>query len=173
MVIDCNDILCGMNTPTPTSTETPTPTNTVTPTETTQLYLNCYTVRQHLYGYTGSSNTALFILESDYPDVDTIPIGAIATINGTSVSVTNVVLESSGYFLGGTGYRVAFTPSAGTITSGTYVEFCWYSVNPPTPTPSVTTTNTVTPTPSAVVTNNILLENGEYLLQENNSKIIL
>jgi hypothetical protein len=45
--------------------------------------------------------------------------------------------------------------------------------NTPTPTPSVTTTSTPTPTPSAVVTNNILLENGEYLLQEDNNKIIL
>ena len=45
--------------------------------------------------------------------------------------------------------------------------------NTPTPTPSVTTTSTPTPTPSAVVTNDILMENGEYLLQENNSKIIL
>ena len=48
----------------------------------------------------------------------------------------------------------------------------------PTPTPtggtvSPTPTPTPTPTPSAVITNNILLENGEYLLQENNSKIIL
>lgn len=48
----------------------------------------------------------------------------------------------------------------------------------PTPTPtggtvSPTPTPTPTPTPSAVVTNDILLENGEYLLQENNSKIIL
>ena len=48
----------------------------------------------------------------------------------------------------------------------------------PTPTPtggtvSPTPTPTPTPTPSAVVTNDILLENGEYLLQENNDKIIL
>jgi hypothetical protein len=55
------------------------------------------------------------------------------------------------------------------------------SNNPPTPTPSNTQTNsptptpsvTPTPTPSAVVTNNVLLENGGYLLQEDNSKIIL
>jgi len=48
----------------------------------------------------------------------------------------------------------------------------------PTPTPtggtvSPTPTPTPTPTPSAVITNNILLENGEYLLQEDNTKIIL
>jgi hypothetical protein len=42
-----------------------------------------------------------------------------------------------------------------------------------TPTETPTETPTPTPTPSALVTNNILLENGEYLLQENNSKIIL
>jgi len=45
--------------------------------------------------------------------------------------------------------------------------------NTPTGTPTPTPTITNTPTPSAVVTNNILLENGEYLLQENNDKIIL
>jgi hypothetical protein len=49
------------------------------------------------------------------------------------------------------------TPTGGTVS--------------PTPTPSATPTPT--PTPSAVVTNDMLLENGEYLLQENNSKIIL
>jgi len=132
-------------TPTPTSTETPTP----TPTETPQLYLNCYTVRQHLYGYDGSAgNSSLYVLESDYPNVSTIPVGAIATINGTPVTVTSVFQYNSAYFQGGIGYIVGFEPDLGIINSGTYFEFCWYSVNPPTPTP----TNTVTPTNTETLT---------------------
>jgi hypothetical protein len=71
----------------------------------------------------------------------------------------------------------------------TYIKFINPPADTPTPTPSPTPTDTPTPTPvptdtptpsptptptpSAVITNNILLENGEYLLQENNSKIIL
>jgi hypothetical protein len=194
-------------TQTPTNTETPTPTPTVTPPS----YLNCYTVRQHLYGYDSGNggNGDLFVLESDYPNVSTIPVGSIATVNGTPVTVTGVFQYNSAYFQGGIGYIVAFEPDLGIINAGTYFEFCWYSVNPPTPTPTNTVTptntetptntptptntetptqtptptntetptqtptNTVTPTPSGIVTNNILIENGEYLLQENNSKIIL
>ena len=55
--------------------------------------------------------------------------------------------------------------------------------NQPTPTPSNTPSNTPnssptptptpTPTPSVVVTNNMLMEDGFNLLQENNNKIIL
>ena len=134
------------NTPTPTSTPTSTPTETSTPT----LYLNCYTVRQHLYGYDGSAgNSSLYVLESDYPNVSTIPVGAIATINGTPVTVTSVFQYNSAYFQGGIGYIVGFEPDLGIINSGTYFEFCWYSVNPPTPTPTPTLTSTPTPTPTA------------------------
>lgn len=47
-----------------------------------------------------------------------------------------------------------------------------------TPTPTITPTNTPTPTPTITPTptpifDSLLMENGEYLLQENNSKIIL
>jgi len=129
---------------------TPTPTNTPTPTSTPTLYLNCYTVRQHLYGYDGSAgNSSLYVLESDYPNVSTIPVGAIATINGTPVTVTSVFQYNSAYFQGGIGYIVGFEPDLGIINSGTYFEFCWYSVNPPTPTPTPTLTSTPTPTPTA------------------------
>jgi hypothetical protein len=43
----------------------------------------------------------------------------------------------------------------------------------PTSTPLPTNTPTPTPTSSEVVTNDILLEDGGYLLQENNSKITI
>ncbi len=46
----------------------------------------------------------------------------------------------------------------------------------PTITPTITPTNTPTPTPtitSTPISNSLLMENGEYLLQEDNSKILL
>lgn len=54
-------------------------------------------------------------------------------------------------------------------------------VNPtvtPTITPTNTSTLTSTPTPTPTITstsisNSLLMENGEYLLQEDNSKILL
>lgn len=43
-----------------------------------------------------------------------------------------------------------------------------------TPTPTITPTNTPTPTPTLTpLFDSLLMENGEYLLQENNSKITL
>ena len=122
-------------TPTPTATETPTPTPTATetPTPTPTLYLNCYTVRQYLYSYSGGGNSSLYILGSDYPYANTIPVGATGTINGNSVTVTSVTQQNSGYFQENSGYVINFTPNIGNISAGTYVEFCWYSVNPPTP----------------------------------------
>lgn len=142
------------STNTPTSTETPTvtPTNTPTPTSTSTptptLYLNCYTVRQYLYGYSGGGASTLYILGTDYPNVGNIPVGATATINGTSVTIThNVFDDTSAYFQGGSGYRINVTPNVGSITAGTYVEFCWYSANQPTSTPTVTSTPTATSTP--------------------------
>ena len=149
------------STPTPTETATPTatstPTVTPTPTSTPTLYLNCYTVRQHLYSYTtGGGNSALYVLASDYPSVNTIPAGATATINGTTVTLTSVVPNSGVYFNGNPGYIVNSTPNAGSISSGTYVEFCWYSSNQPTPTPTETPTATPTPT-STISTTGLVL----------------
>ena len=140
---------------TSTSTQTPTVTSTSsqTPTPTQTLYLNCYTVRQHLYSYSGSGgNSGLYVLASDYPNTNLIPSGATATINSTSVMVTSVMVDNSVYFNGNSGYKVNFTPSAGSITSGTYIQFCWYSSNPPTPTPSNTPTSTPTLTPTVTST---------------------
>ena len=138
-------------TPTPTPTDTPTPTPTPTPTETPTLYLNCYTVRQYLYGYSGGGASTLYILGTDYPNVGNIPVGATATINGTSVAIThNVFDNTAAYFQGGSGYRINVTPNVGNISAGTYVEFCWYSTTPPptaTPTPTPTPTPTATPIP--------------------------
>ena len=45
--------------------------------------------------------------------------------------------------------------------------------NTPNSSPTPTPTPTPTPSPSAVVTNNMLIEDGFNLLQEDNSKIIL
>lgn len=43
-----------------------------------------------------------------------------------------------------------------------------------TPTPTINPTNTPTPTPTPTpLFDSLLIENGEYLLQEDNSKIIL
>jgi hypothetical protein len=131
----------GFVAPTPTPTPTSTPTDvppTATPTETPTLYLNCYTVRQYLYGYDSGSNGDLYVLESDYPNVSTIPVGATATINGTLVTVSAIISSSSVYYQGAPGYDIYFTPYAGGIVAGTNVEFCWYSVNQPTPTPTST-----------------------------------
>ena len=109
-------------TPTPTETPIPTPTQTPTPTPTPTatpiLYLNCYTVRQYLYNYTGGGgNSALYVLTSDYPDVSTIPVGATATINGSLRTVTSVSPSNAVYFNGGSGYVINFNPNS-SITSG-------------------------------------------------------
>jgi hypothetical protein len=141
----------NLPTPTPTpSAGSSTPTPTPTPTTAT-LYLNCYTVRQYLFGYNGGGNSDLYVLESDYPNVSTIPVGAIATINGASVSVLSNTQYNSAYFQGGTGYIFDFGQNVGIINAGTTIEFCWYSVNQPTPTPTPTATEvqpTPTPTPT-------------------------
>lgn len=144
-------------TPTATPTETPIPTQTPTPTATPTLYLNCYTVRQYLYGYdSGNGASSLYVLESDYPNVSTIQVGATATINGILVTVSGLVQSNSVYFQGGNGYLIYFTPTAGNITAGTYIDFCWYSTTQPTPTP--TETPTPTPTPTATpISNNLVL----------------
>jgi hypothetical protein len=80
-----------------------------------------------LYGYNpANGNGGLYVLESDYPNVSYIPAGATATINGILVSVVGITSSNSVYFQGGSGYVINLSQSVGSISAGTYVEFCWY-----------------------------------------------
>jgi hypothetical protein len=85
-----------------------------------------YTVRQYLYGYNpGNSDGNLYVLDADYPDVATIPVGATATINGTLTTVTYNQSNSTVYFNGGTGHLIGLAASVGSITAGTSITFTW------------------------------------------------
>ena len=85
-----------------------------------------YTVRQHLYGYSGGGNSSIYVLDSDYPSVTSIPVGAIATVSGQLVTVTNVGIPGSlQYFNGNPGHIIDISPTVGNIFAGTTITFTW------------------------------------------------
>jgi hypothetical protein len=144
---------------------TPTPTSTTTPTPTVTYYyyylLNC-NLGDNKYGRSTNSSLSGNIFNVDTNTCYTI----VGNDNGPSydydLDIATMVTDCNDILCGMNTPTPTSTPTPTPTSTST-----------PTPTPTPTSTSTPTPTPSAVVTNNILLENGEYLLQENNSKIIL
>lgn len=82
-----------------------------------------YTARQWLEGYSGgSSNSALYILLSDYPDASIIPIGATAKISGNVHTVTSAFAQTA---YGESCWIVNFDNPNEFIVKGTYISFNW------------------------------------------------
>jgi hypothetical protein len=79
-----------------------------------------YTVRQWLGSYSpGSSNSGLYVRLSDYPDADSIPVGAKTAIG--TVSITEVDTYS------GTPVQYLQLAPGQTMGSGDYFTFVWSS----------------------------------------------
>ena len=142
LIVITYDSITPTNTPTPTPTQTPTPTSTPTPTLTstptlsptptltTTDFLGCYTfIRINVTSGTG---------QLDYTDCDGTPFSTNITANGEYLLTTDTCVDINSL-------------SSFNEINWTVVEIGVGCV-PPTPTPTITATQTLTPTLTATLT---------------------